>query len=45
MLAKEKKAPPVASPGSFLTDWARQGVQSFVAAQKILMELAAQENA
>lgn len=45
MKAREKKAPQVASPGSFLTGWARQGVQSFVAAQKILMDLAAQENA
>jgi hypothetical protein len=45
MPAREKKAPPVSSPSSVLTGWARQGVQSFVAAQKILMDLAAQENA
>ena len=45
MKAREKKVPEVASPGSFLTGWARQGVQGFVAAQKILMDLAAQENA
>lgn len=44
MKAREKKAPQSASP-SLLTGWARQGVQSFVAAQKILMDLAAQENA
>ncbi len=45
MKAREKKAPEAASPGNLLTGWARQGVQSFVAAQKILMDLAAQENA
>lgn len=45
MTAREKKVPPAASPDSVLTGWARQGVQSFVAAQKILMDLAAQENA
>ena len=44
MTAREKKT-PVASPDSVLTGWARQGIQSFVAAQKILMDLAAQENA
>jgi hypothetical protein len=43
MKAREKKATQLASP-SLLTGWARQGVQSFVAAQKILMDLAAQEN-
>jgi hypothetical protein len=45
MTAREKKTPHTASPGSFLTGWARQGVESFVAAQKILLDLAAQENA
>jgi len=45
MTAREKKAPHAASPGSLLTGWARQGVESFVAAQKILLDLAAQENA
>jgi len=45
MTARERKAPPEASPSTLLTGWARQGVQSFVAAQKILMDLAAQENA
>ncbi len=44
MKAREKKAPQSASP-SLLTGWARQGVQGFVAAQKILMDLGAQENA
>jgi hypothetical protein len=45
MAAREKKVPPTASPSSLLAEWARQGVQSFVAAQKIFMDLAAQENA
>jgi len=45
MKSREKKATEVASPGNVLTGWARQSVQSFVAAQKILMDLAAQENA
>ncbi|HEY6944858.1 MAG TPA: hypothetical protein VI431_06935 [Candidatus Acidoferrum sp.] len=45
MTAREKKAPQTASPGGLLTGWARQGVESFVAAQKILLDLAAQENA
>ncbi|MGB7726539.1 MAG: hypothetical protein WBL50_00805 [Candidatus Acidiferrum sp.] len=44
MKAREKKATQSASPG-LLAGWARQGVQSFVAAQKILTDLAAQENA
>jgi len=46
MAARDKKATAhETSPGGLLTGWARQGVQSFVAAQKILMDLAAQENA
>jgi hypothetical protein len=45
MKPREKHAPHDTSPTSLLTGWARQGVQSFVAAQKILMDLAAQENA
>jgi hypothetical protein len=46
MPARERKATPQEpSPSGVLTGWARQGVQSFVAAQKILMDLAAQENA
>jgi hypothetical protein len=44
MAAREKKAPQETSP-SLMPGWARQGVQSFVAAQKIIMDLAAQENA
>jgi len=44
MPAREKKEPQETSP-SFMPGWARQGVQSFVAAQKIIMDLAAQENA
>jgi hypothetical protein len=44
MAAREKKAPQETSP-SLMPDWARQGVHSFVAAQKIIMDLAAQENA
>jgi hypothetical protein len=45
MTAREKKVPQATSPGGMLTGWARQGVESFVAAQKILLDLAAQENA
>ena len=46
MAAREKKvAQHETSPGSFVAGWARQGIQSFVAAQKIIMDLAAQENA
>lgn len=45
MTARERKAAHETSPGGLLTGWARQGVQSFVAAQKILMDLAAHENA
>lgn len=45
MTKREKKAPQRASPGSLLTGWARHGVQSFIAVQKILLDLAAQENA
>jgi hypothetical protein len=33
------------SPAGRLAGWARQGIESFVAAQKILLDLAAQENA
>lgn len=44
-MARERKEPQPASPAGFLTGWARQGVQSFMAAQKIIMDLAAQENA
>lgn len=44
-MPRERRDSPPASPAGFLTGWARQGVQSFMAAQKILMDLAAQENA
>lgn len=36
---------PLASPASRLAMWARQGIESFVAAQKILLDLTAQQNA
>ncbi len=39
------KAEHPASATSFLTGWVRQGVESFVAAQKILLGLVGQENA
>src|SRR5262249_6533567 len=45
MMARDKKEPQTASPAGFVTGLARQGVQSFVAAQKIFMDFAAQENA
>ena len=45
MTARMKKAPHVASPEGSLMGWAREGVHSFVAAQKILMDLAAHEKA
>lgn len=45
MSAREKKMAHETSPGGLLAGWARQGVHSFVAAQKIIMDLAAQENA
>lgn len=44
MAAREKKAPQETSP-SLMASWARQGIQSFVAAQRIITDLAAQENA
>src|SRR5579872_1312528 len=33
------------SPAAWLAGWARQGIESFVAAQKILLDLTAHENA
>jgi hypothetical protein len=45
MTTREKKAPRAAPPSNPLTDWARQGFASFMAAQRILLDLAAQENA
>jgi len=45
MTAKEKKTPRAAPPTNPLTDWARRGFASFRAAQRILLDLVAQENA
>jgi len=45
MTAKGKKVPRAAPATNPLTDWARQGFASFMAAQRILLDLAAQENA
>ncbi|MGA8071890.1 MAG: hypothetical protein WB995_00360 [Candidatus Acidiferrales bacterium] len=45
MNAREKKATRAAPPASLLVGWARQGMGSFMAAQRILLDLAAQENA
>ena len=46
MISKEKKSPRASPPPpNPLMGWARQGIQSFVAAQKIVLDLAAQENA
>jgi len=45
MPAKEKVPSPAPSVASHVAGWARQGIESFVAAQKILLDLAAQENA
>src|SRR5271165_2577703 len=45
MVAKGKQSPRASPPGNLLMGWARQGIESFVAAQKILLDLSAQENA
>jgi hypothetical protein len=45
MPPREKKAPRASPPSNPLMGWARQGIESFVAAQKIVLDLAAQENA
>jgi len=45
MVPKDKKSPRASPPTNPLMGWARQGIESFVAAQKILLDLAAQENA
>ena len=45
MIPKEKKSSRASPPANPLMGWARQGIQSFVAAQRILLDLAAQENA
>jgi hypothetical protein len=45
MIAKGKKSPRASPPANPLMGWARQGIESFVAAQKIVLDLAGQENA
>ena len=45
MAAKIKESVNARSPVSQLAGWARQGIDSFVAAQKILLDLTAQQNA
>jgi len=45
MPAKAKVPSPAPSAASQVAGWARQGIESFVAAQRILLDLAAQENA
>jgi len=45
MKTRDKKATRAAPPASVLVGWARQGMGSFMAAQRILLDLAAQENA
>jgi hypothetical protein len=45
MTPKDRKPPRASPPSNPLLAWARQGIESFVAAQKIVLDLAAQENA
>jgi len=45
MAAKTREAGNANSPAGQLAGWARQGIESFMAAQKILLELTAQQNA
>jgi len=45
MAPRERKSPRTSPPSNPLVGWARQGIESFVAAQKIVLDLAAQENA
>ena len=45
MAAKTKESGNAHSPANQLVGWARQGIDSFVAAQKILLDLTAQQNA
>lgn len=45
MAAKTKHSTDGHSPTSKLAGWARQGIDSFMAAQKILLDLTAQQNA
>jgi hypothetical protein len=44
-MAPRTATPHEAPPGNPLARWARQGVESFVAAQKIVLDLTAQQNA
>jgi len=43
-MENSKKSNGAFSPASTLANWARQGLESFVATQKILLDLAAQQN-
>ena len=45
MVAKTKDSSKALSPVSQLAGWARQGIESFAAAQKILFDLTAKQNA
>jgi hypothetical protein len=45
MISKEKKSPRASPPSNPLMGWTRRGIESFVAAQKIVLDLAAQESA
>jgi len=44
IMENSKKSNGAFSPASTLANWARQGLESFVATQKILLDLAAQQN-
>jgi hypothetical protein len=44
MAHTERRLPRPSPPSNPLMVWARQGIESFVAAQKIVLDLAAQEN-
>jgi len=45
MVAQTKESSKAFSPVNQLANWARQGIESFVAAQRILFDLTAQQNA
>jgi len=45
MAARTKQSSEALAPANQLASWARQGIESFVAAQKILLDLTAQQNA
>src|SRR5271167_409409 len=45
MTARTKESSQAFSPVSQVAGWARQGIESFVAAQKILLDFTAQQNA